>query len=79
MLENDLSGLPSTHIIAAEVDPLLDEGQAYRDRLAAAGVPVSYTLGKALPHGYFNLTAVLPGAKDLVNASALVLGDGLRA
>lgn len=78
LLENDLSGLPPTHIVAAELDPLLDEGQAYRDRLAAAGVPVSYTLGKALPHGYFNLTAVLPGAKDLVNACAGELGEALR-
>lgn len=79
LLENDLADLPDTHIYAAELDPLLDEGQAYRDRLAAAGVQVDYTLGKALPHGYFNLTAVLPGAKELVTASALVLGDALRA
>jgi acetyl esterase len=78
LLEDDLSGLPATYIAAAELDPLLDEGTAYRDRLLAAGVAVDYRLGKALPHGYFNLTAILPGAKGLVNTAALALGDALR-
>lgn len=78
LFESDLAGLPKTHIFAAELDPLLDEGKAYRDRLIALGLPVDYTLGKGLPHGYFNLTAVLPGAKALVDAAAVALGDGLR-
>ncbi|RKQ89504.1 alpha/beta hydrolase [Maricaulis maris] len=78
LLNPDLAGLPPAHIIAAELDPLLDEGQAYRDLLLAAGNTVSYALGKALPHGYFNLTAVLPGAKAIVDETALILGDGLR-
>lgn len=78
LFESDLAGLPRTHIFAAELDPLLDEGKAYRDRLIALGLPVDYTLGKGLPHGYFNLTAVLPGAKALVDAAAVALGDGLR-
>jgi acetyl esterase len=78
LFESELAGLPKTHIFAAELDPLLDEGKAYRDRLIALGLPVDYTLGKGLPHGYFNLTAVLPGAKALVDAAAVALGDGLR-
>ncbi|WP_417487455.1 alpha/beta hydrolase [Maricaulis sp.] len=78
LLNNDLAGLPPAHIVAAELDPLLDEGQAYRDRLAAAGIPVSYAIGKTLPHGYFNLTAVLPGAKAIIDETAVILGDGLR-
>lgn len=78
LFETDLAHLPPAHIFAAELDPLLDEGKAYRDRLLAQGIPVGYTLGKAMPHGYFNLTAVLPGAKALVDAAAVALGDGLR-
>ncbi|WP_417489438.1 alpha/beta hydrolase [Maricaulis sp.] len=78
LLEDDLAGLPPAYIAAAELDPLMDEGQAYRDRMIAAGVPVSYTLGKALPHGYFNLTAILPGARALIDKAALALGDALR-
>ncbi|WP_417485146.1 alpha/beta hydrolase [Maricaulis salignorans] len=78
LLEDDLAGLPRAYIAAAELDPLMDEGQAYRDRMIAAGVPVSYVLGKALPHGYFNLTAILPGARSLIDKAALALGDALR-
>ena len=78
LFETDLAGLPPAHIFAAELDPLLDEGRAYRDRLQATGLKAGYTLGKALPHGYFNLTAILPGAKTLVNDAARVLGEALR-
>jgi acetyl esterase len=77
MLENDLAGMPRTYIAAAELDPLLDEGLAYRDRLVAAGNTVEYVLGKALPHGYFNLTSILPGAKILVDKAGYALGDAL--
>ena len=78
LLENHLTGLPPAYIAAAELDPLLDEGQAYRDRMLAAGVTVQYKLGKTLPHGYFNMTAILPPAKALIDTAALALGDGLR-
>ena len=78
LFQTDLAGLPPAHIFAAELDPLLDEGKAYRDRLSASGIPARYTLGKAMPHGYVNLTAVLPGAKALVDGIAVSLGDGLR-
>lgn len=78
LLEDDLTGLPPAYIAAAELDPLRDEDEAYRDRLIASGVAVEYKLGKALPHGYFNLTAVLPGAKGLFDRAALALGDALR-
>jgi len=79
LLEDELTGMPQAYIAAAELDPLFDEGQAYRDRLRASGVKVDYKLGKALPHGYFNLTAIFPGAKKLVDKAAYALGEALRA
>lgn len=78
LLEDDLAGLPPAYIATSELDPLRDEDDAYRDRLLASGVAVEYKLGKALPHGYFSLTAILPGARALVDKAALALGDALR-
>ena len=79
LFTDDLARLPPAHIFAAELDPMLDEGKAWRDRLLAHGVACGYTLGKALPHGYFNLTGLLPGARTLVNRAAGLLGEHLNA
>lgn len=79
LFADDLHGLPPAYIAAAELDPLLAEGRAYADKLAAFGVPVEYHLGKALPHGYFNMTRTLPVAKRLVDKAGEALGRGLAA
>lgn len=59
-----LSGLPSTTIIAAEIDPLRSEGEAYADKLKAAGVSVKYELYKGATHEFFGMGAVFDRARD---------------
>jgi acetyl esterase len=72
--ERNLAGLPATSIIAAEIDPLRSEGEAYARRLREAGVPVIYTLFPGVTHEFFGMAAVLPEAKQAIGDAA----DGLR-
>lgn len=58
MLAPDLSGLPPAYIATAGFDPLRDEGEAYAERLRAAGVPVVQSRHADLIHGYANFLAV---------------------
>jgi acetyl esterase len=51
-LESDLTGLPPALIIAAEMDPLLDEELEYANRLRLAGVPVTVFQAKGAYHGF---------------------------
>jgi acetyl esterase len=50
-----LAGLAPAVVCTAWFDPLRDEGKAYADALAAAGVATKYHDGLGLIHGYFGL------------------------
>jgi acetyl esterase/lipase len=71
----DLSGLPPTCIHTAEFDPLRDEGRAYADRLAKAGVRTAYTCHPGMIHLFYGLGAVLPYARSAYE----LIGAELRA
>jgi acetyl esterase len=51
----NLAGLAPAVVTTAWFDPLRDEGKAYADALAAAGVSTKYYDGPGLIHGYFGL------------------------
>ena len=50
-----LAGLAPAVVCTAWFDPLRDEGKAYAEALAAAGVATKYHHGAGLIHGYFGL------------------------
>jgi acetyl esterase len=58
-----VAGLPPALIALAEFDPLRDQGQAFADRLDAAGVPVVIRPGTGLVHGYGDLVGVSAAAR----------------
>lgn len=72
LVNANLKGLPSTTIIAAEIDPLLTEGKMLADKLQAAGVKVNYKLYEGVTHEFFGMATVVPDAKD---AQAVAASD----
>jgi acetyl esterase len=57
-------GLPPACVVTAEMDPLRDEAERYGVQLEAAGVSVTVHRAPGMFHGFFNMDAVLDGAKD---------------
>lgn len=60
----NLKGLPPTTIIAAEIDPLQSDGQAYAAKLKAAGNDVVYRLYQGTTHEFFGMGAVVNKARN---------------
>ncbi|HZC46719.1 MAG TPA: alpha/beta hydrolase fold domain-containing protein, partial [Candidatus Acidoferrum sp.] len=69
-LAKSFKGLPPALIITAEFDPLRDEGEAYGEKLRAAGVPVTVTRYEGMIHGFFSMYEVLDKGKLAIEESA---------
>ena len=68
------AGLPPALVLTAGYDPLLDEGRAYAERLAKAGVEVSYREFCDMVHGF----VLFGGAVDAANAAVAECCERLR-
>ncbi|MNE50285.1 Carboxylesterase NlhH [compost metagenome] len=70
-----LAGLPATHILTAEYDPLRDEGEALYQALLEAGVEASCQRQLGVIHGFFQLAGVSPAARQTIHqVAALIRG-----
>ncbi len=71
----DFNGLPPTHIITAEFDPLRDEGETLYQRFLEQGVECSCQRYLGVIHGFFQLAGVSPAARNVMRDVAWRLGQ----
>ena len=64
LVRANLTGMPPTLIIGAEIDPLQTEGKMLSDKLKAANVTTDYQLYSGVTHEFFGMAAVVPEAKE---------------
>jgi acetyl esterase/lipase len=74
LLASSLAGLPPAMVITCQYDPLRDEGDAYAQALAAAGVTVQHVQARGHIHTSLTMIDVLPSNKGYVARMA----EGLR-
>lgn len=70
--DRDFSGLPPTVIVTAECDPLSSDGEAYRDRILAAGGQAWWREEKRLVHSFLRARPTVPRAAE---AFARIVAD----
>ncbi len=68
-----VAGLAPALVMVCEHDPLRDEGVAYAERLAEAGVPVRLSEYTGMIHGFARMPAVIDRARDALNEVGLAL------
>lgn len=78
-LHGTLAGLPPAVVVTAEFDPLRDEGVAYADALAAAGVQVEQTTYAGLIHGFFDMGPFSAASQAAVDETIVKFGALLSA
>lgn len=75
----DLAGLPPAHVALAEHDLLVDEGRAYAQRLADAGVPVRLEVYEGMTHDFARLGNIVTRTatlrRDLAQALRAAFAD----
>lgn len=73
-----LAGVAPAVVITAEYDVLRDEGEAYAERLAAAGVSVALKRFERQAHGFFTMVNILPASADGIGFLADAVIAALR-
>ena len=74
---SDPSGVAPATVLTAGRDVLRDEGVAYAEQLAAAGVPVTHHNYPALAHGFLSMTDEVEAADDAMERLGVAISDQL--
>ncbi|ANS74533.1 lipase [Paenibacillus yonginensis] len=73
LLAADLAGLPPALILTAEYDPLRDEGEAFAEKLRAAGVPVEMKRYEGMAHGFILQTGIYDRGREALQHAVRAL------
>lgn len=75
LYRDDFECLPETHIITAEFDPLVDEGEALYRRLLESGVEVQCRRYLGVNHGFFQLAGISKAGRKVIQDVASILSN----
>ena len=64
---------PPAFVLTAEFDPLRDEGEAYADRLRAAGVDVTHRRFDGQIHAFYSMPLAIPASVEALSQTAELL------
>lgn len=78
LLAPELGGQPPTLIVAAELDPLVDEGRAFAGRLRSAGTPAAYMCFRDQPHGFVSWGRYCAAAAEATDLVSTALRDAFH-
>lgn len=78
LLADDVDGVAPAWIGLAEVDPLVDEGIAYADKLRAAGVPVDLEIYRGVTHEFIKMGRAIPEALQAHADASRALAEALK-
>ena len=79
LLASDLSGLPPALVMTAQYDPLRDEGEAYANALAKAGVDAKSIRYDGFIHGFFAHTRTIHDTRAAMADACSALRAALAA
>lgn len=75
LLADGVAGAPPAMVLTAGFDSLRDEGHAYAEKLASAGIPVDTRCYEGLVHGFFSMSSGVDAAHGAFDDAV----GGLRA
>lgn len=74
---DDVSDSAPAIVVTAGFDPLVDEGNAWADRLRTSGVPVRHRCHDSLVHGFLSLAGVVRAARHALDDVCEEIVDAL--
>ena len=78
LLADSLDGVPPAFVLTVGHDPLMDEGQAYAERLRQAGITVTALDMTDQAHGILNLGRAVGASAGIIDFAAATLADAWR-